>query len=161
MLFNLSKLFLTKISIFWANFGSFDPHFYLLSRISIFDDNFDLFTKILICWPNFQFWPNFVFSSKFWSFVHSFYFLTKILIFVPKFQFFDPKVRCFDQNSDFVTKIFYILLKCRLFDQNFDCLTKSWISWPIFRSWLLSLNIPNTLHKNLNLRQRNQKLLNL
>ena len=128
---------MTKISIFDQNFD-FWPKFRFLTKILIFDQNFDF-------WPKFQFltkisifvqnfWSKFRFLTKIFDFYQNFRFLPKLSIFDQDFDFW-PTFSIFDQNFRFVTKIFDFWPKFSIFDQNFWFLTKIFDFWPKFRFW--------------------------
>jgi len=100
---------LTKISIFDQNFDfwpklDFWPKFGFLAKISIFDQNFDFWPRF---WPKLDFWPKFWFLAKIsilnqnFNFWGKFRFLTKSSIF-QNFHFdlnFD-----FDQNFNKISR---------------------------------------------------------
>jgi len=101
--------------------------FRFLTKISIFDQNFDFWskfgflTKISIFDQNFYIWPKFRFLIKIWIFDQSFDFW-------PKFRFL-TKISIFDQNFDFWSK-FRFLTKIPIFYQHFDFLHSEIIFWP-------------------------------
>ena len=79
--------------------------------ISIFDQKFDFFAKIVIFgtsynfwltkifWPNLRFWPKLHFLAKFKFFINKKYF-QRTRDFVQHFDFWSPKMY-FDRNCDF------------------------------------------------------------
>ena len=88
-IFKLEIFQLSPIFDYWPKFR-FSPEFRFLTKILIFDQNFDFWpefrflTKIPIFDQNFDFWPKFRF-------------LTKISIFDQNFDFW-PKFSIFDQD---------------------------------------------------------------
>ena len=92
--------FLTKVLIFDENFD-FWRKFWFLTKVLIFDKNCDFWRTFLFLTIFFDFWPNFLIFDK-----------TILLL---------TKKSIAHQN-------FYFWLKISIFDENFDF-------WPKFRLW--------------------------
>ena len=138
--FWLKNLFCLKLG-FWRKI-------WFLTKILIFDQNFDSFDKISIFWPTFRcFDQNFDVLTNISIFDQNFDVLTKISNFWPKFRFF-WSIFLFDQNFDVWPK-FRLFTEIGIFDQNF-------YFWPrnYFRSnflfwtfWWLGVKYSNFLTK--------------
>ena len=134
--FQVSRLlFFAKNFNLWAKFR-FLKKICFLSKISIFEENFNFWPRISIFEQNVDFWAKFWFYSKIWilkknlDFWAKCRFLSKILIlqqnldFTEKFWFL-IKFSIFEQNDDFLAK-FWFLSKFSIFEQNVDFWVKFW-----------------------------------
>ena len=98
------------------------PKYRFLTKISIFDQNFDFRQK-------FRLWTKISIFHKNFNFSQKFQFFTKISIFNKNFDFpqkfpFSTKISIFDKNFDFQQKFGF--LKKNWFWTEFSALTNSW-----------------------------------